>query len=289
MEERHRQLYAVSLSLTPYCCREGKANRVISAPGEEKGKASSSKHRSNEGPAANLEPEGEHSGPDTQEEAGSASGESYDEQASDWFKRGRYLKIFARHGIHVDREIHEKEFILLDSKNIEGKGVRVDRIEKKKEEDSGWESTTVRLVDPRKKAPEERSEVASGSAITARSPLFFDAIGPDNREMENRYVRLEHTYNIPFFKYRCKDLGKLKLESLRRLRLRYVEHLMNEWNLVDQVRELLEGQPTQSYPASVRESSRATTPATSLLNVEGVTTSVLRGKKKANPTTSSLS
>ena len=52
--------------------------------------------------------------------------EAYIDQTTDWFKAGRFFKIWALE----DMEIHEKIFILLDSKNKEGQGVLVLTLDK---------------------------------------------------------------------------------------------------------------------------------------------------------------
>lgn len=58
--------------------------------------------------------------------------QQYVDQEQDFFSKGRYFKIWAETPIATDQEIHTKEFIILDSSNSEGKGIRVDRIEKRR-------------------------------------------------------------------------------------------------------------------------------------------------------------
>ena len=47
----------------------------------------------------------------------------------------------------------------------------------------------------------------------------------------NIFIELEHTYNIPFVKYKCIDRGVLARSSLRDLRRFYVEWLKYHWVL----------------------------------------------------------
>ena len=46
------------------------------------------------------------------------------------------------------------------------------------------------------------------------------------------YVLLAHTYNISFKKYKCKDLGMVEDDSLRKIRLHYVKYLVQHLDLV---------------------------------------------------------
>jgi hypothetical protein len=52
------------------------------------------------------------------------------------------------------------------------------------------------------------------------------------------FILLEHTYNIPFVKYKCVDHGMLDDESLDTVRFHYVQYLINSWRLTSQAREL---------------------------------------------------
>jgi hypothetical protein len=158
----------------------------------------------------------------------------YDQQDDDWFIRGRYLKIFARGDKGSDEEIHEKEFILLDSKNKEGTGVRVDHLKKLP---SGWSRKFVAVVGP---SMNEAGDEKSQGTHAGSAQIALEEIGCDNKGLQDCYARLDHTYNIPFATYKCQDLGILSKESLAVLRLRYIEYLANEWNLVQQVHDSLE-------------------------------------------------
>lgn len=185
---------------------------------------------------------------------------------------GRYLKIFARGGKHADSEIHEKEFILLDSKNNEGKAVLVDHVDPSEEKEAGFERTRVSLKDLPENVSSTRIDVISGSRHRARSPIILDYVAKNNDDIADRYVRLDHTYNISFMKYKWRDLGMLSSESLTRLRLRYIEHLMEAWRLGSDVRRLLDGPPSRSSAASEGDASRLASPSPSVLNAEGTLT-----------------
>ena len=51
------------------------------------------------------------------------------------------------------------------------------------------------------------------------------------------FILLEHTYNIPFVKYKCVDHGMLDDESLDILRFHYVQYLINSWRLTGKMRD----------------------------------------------------
>jgi hypothetical protein len=162
-------------------------------------------------------------------------------QDRDWFVRGKYLKIFAHENGGSDSEIHKKEFILLDTKNSEGTGVRVDRVPKEKlPSGSIWKY--VAIVDPAATTDSSEEKAHSvGKSSNDRlqgthAQIALEYIGRDNKGLHDCYARLDHTYSIPFAKYKCQDLGILSRESLATLRLKYIEYLANEWNLVHQVR-----------------------------------------------------
>lgn len=169
-------------------------------------------------------------------------------QDDDWFVEGRYLKIFARRGDDSDREIHQKEFILLDSKNKEGTGVRVGRITGRRLP-TGWYRKYVAVLGP---SADDSSDDREHPANNDRHPrstqihLDLEAINANSQDLEDRYARLDHTYNIPFTKYKCKDLGILTRDQLAVLRLKHIEYLTTEWDLVRQVRESLTLSPTAS-------------------------------------------
>jgi hypothetical protein len=200
----------------------------------------------------------------------------YDEQDDDWFVQGRYLKIFARGDKDSDEEIHQKEFILLDSKNTEGTGVRVDHLKKLP---SGWIRKYVAVVGPETSiSSDDKAHSASGSRSSddggrlqvsqaGSTQIALEWIGCDNKGLQDCYARLDHTYNIPFAKYKCQDLGILSKESLAVLRLRYITYLTNEWDLVTQVRESFKDTSSTPTTSLIGPSPSASTAAS--LNISG--------------------
>ncbi|GAB7328221.1 hypothetical protein MBLNU13_g00242t1 [Cladosporium sp. NU13] len=159
----------------------------------------------------------------------------YVAQAPDFFHEGRYFKIWAELSDDVDKEIHEKEFILLDSSNTEGKGVRVDTIERLL---TGASRNSVAVI-----GRGSQPDVAHGRQIHEPNldkykKIYLDDVGGNGPK--DRYARLDHSYNIPFPKYPCQDLGILEQESLDRLRLCFIEYMAIEWRLIDDLKELCE-------------------------------------------------
>ncbi|KAM0715091.1 hypothetical protein Q7P37_009556 [Cladosporium fusiforme] len=160
------------------------------------------------------------SGTDEHDPSASDQRHSYSKQEMGWFEEGRYLKIWAEE----DQEIHKKEFILLDTQNEGGKGVRIDELSSLP---SGWFRTMIALDGP--------------FHFSDKKPcLSLQYLGVDGGGPVNRFVRLDHTYNIPFGKYECQDLGLLGGESLETLREKYIVCLAKSWKVVDSVRRLLE-------------------------------------------------
>ena len=170
-------------------------------------------------------------------------------QPADWHVPGRYFRIWAlsEDGSDSDTEIHKKTFILLDTKNTEGKGVLVNQYEKTEAlEQLGRESDAKRKVMALRVSGDGDDMSDSKSHSTQRS-----GGEPSERARErlnkltqillkedvplplpsDTYVLLDHTYNIPFRKYRCEDLGILERASLRILRLHYVNYLIDAWDL----------------------------------------------------------
>ena len=144
----------------------------------------------------------------------------------DWFTPGRYLKIWAREGDNVDVEIHGKDFVLLDTKNIEGPALLVRRLttEHCERHRGSFNRTHVHIQNYQ--APTARS---STSAQSRRKVVYMDEEEDD--VAENTFIELEHTYNIPFAKYKCIDYGVITRSSLRELRRLYVEWLKYQWDL----------------------------------------------------------
>ncbi|KAM0705524.1 hypothetical protein Q7P35_006883 [Cladosporium inversicolor] len=150
----------------------------------------------------------------------------YAAQAPDFFREGRYFKIWAELSNDIDKEIHEKEFILLDSSNTEGKGVRVDTLERLS---TGASRNSVAVIG--------RGSQTSEANLERYKKIYLEDV--DNGP-KDKYARLDHSYNIPFPKYPCQDLGILEQESLDRLRLCFIEYMAVEWRLIDDLKALCE-------------------------------------------------
>jgi hypothetical protein len=167
----------------------------------------------------------------------------YVAQAPDFFHEGRYFKIWAETSDDIDKEIHEKEFILLDSSNTEGKGVRVDTIERLP---TGASRNSVAVIGHGRQTSE--SNVAQGRPthepnLNKFKRIYLEDIGDNGPK--DRYARLDHSYNIPFPKYPCQDLGILEQQSLDRLRLCFIEYMAVEWRLIDDLKTLCEERQAQ--------------------------------------------
>lgn len=196
----------------------------------------------------------------TTEEPGKATPPSYIYQPADWFKPGRFFSIWAP----LDVEIHGRQFILLDSKNTEGKGVRVRSLDRdglnQLEKSSSAYRTTMALKDNKSA---DSHNYASGHSSSSQSlshprggqqskkddddliklldkkfmPVYMDEHANQNVP-RGTFILLEHTYNIPFVKYKCIDHGMLDDESLDTLRFHYVQYLISSWRLTSKAREL---------------------------------------------------
>lgn len=165
--------------------------------------------------------------------------ESYTEQQHDWFRPGRYLRLWAEAHGGMERDLHLKEFILLDTSNLEGKGIRVDRIGKAKLS-AGASRYSVAITE--RGRPASNPYIGHGRPTSEPSTdlrftkIFLNEVGGDGPT--DRYVRLDHTYNIPFMKYPCQDLGMLEPDSLDQLRIRFIEYMAVDWRLVHQLKSL---------------------------------------------------
>lgn len=147
----------------------------------------------------------------------------YKTREYDWFRPGRYLKIWAREG---DNEIHDKEFILLDTKNIEGPGllVRQHTTEQCEGHRGGFNRTHVLVKNHQLSMPRSPAGAQASPKV-----VFMDE--DEDPVAENTFIELEHAYNIPFVKYKCIDHGVLTPVSLNHLRRYYVEWLKYQWYL----------------------------------------------------------
>ncbi|KAF7512237.1 hypothetical protein GJ744_002399 [Endocarpon pusillum] len=143
-----------------------------------------------------------------------------------WFTPGRYFKIWAREGDNVDIEIHNKEFILLDTKNIEGPGllVRQHITEQCEGHKGSFNRTHVLLKNQHPSMPP-----STAGAQSSRKVVFMDE--EEDEVAENTFIELEHTYNIPFVKYKCIDHGALTPSSLKNLRRYYLGWLKYHWDM----------------------------------------------------------
>lgn len=170
--------------------------------------------------------------------------DQYNIQPADWFQEGRYFEIWACTAERSDVELHKKKFILLDSKNIEGKGVRVDTYEGQKLKQLAFMSSPTRTIVALKRAGDGESsnlgmpndDQSHQSLLAALAKLdeklhkvYLEEDAPHDVP-PNTHAALEHTYNIPFCKYKCQDLGLLESDSLKELQARYLAYLMGKWH-----------------------------------------------------------
>ncbi|KAL9109220.1 MAG: hypothetical protein Q9227_006145 [Pyrenula ochraceoflavens] len=152
-------------------------------------------------------------------------------QTANWFKPGRFFRIWAP----GDHEIHDKFFILLDSQNNEGKGVLVVSLKDDSLIQFNRSSATSRTH-----MALRRSKSADTQASSQGKEKFKSIYMDDDTLKEvlpDTYIFLEHTYNIPFFKYKCEDYGMLDDDSLEDLHFQYVQYLIKEWHLGKKMKE----------------------------------------------------
>lgn len=173
--------------------------------------------------------------------------ETYFVRELDWFTPGRYLKIWAEE----DREIHEKEFIILDAQNVGRRAIRVDR--KPGQMPIGWGRTMIALDGPGNPSNRNPSISLGEWSLGGNGP-------------KNRYVQLDRTYTLPCEKYACQDLGMLGLEGLQTLRQQYIEHLAKSWRIFDDVGKLVS---TQHPPSAVTKGDTSSMAPNDALNKEG--------------------
>ncbi|KAK5958808.1 hypothetical protein OHC33_000651 [Knufia fluminis] len=138
----------------------------------------------------------------------------------DWFTPGRLFRIFAPH----DEEIHEKEFVLLDTKNKEGPGLLIRTYnEEEKEANRGYFLRSHVSVQNYQEPDQRRGNAK-------RKVVYLDEY-EDQAVVSGTFIELEHTYNIPFAKYRCVDCGVLDRASLQDLRRCYIDWLKYHWSV----------------------------------------------------------
>ncbi|MCJ1332645.1 hypothetical protein MMC10_009338 [Thelotrema lepadinum] len=174
---------------------------------------------------------------DTKSPSRPATPSNYMTQPADWFRRGRYFKIYALQ----DLEIHEKHFVLLDSKNSEGKGVLVktlagDELEQKAEFRLSHTHGAAELQFRADHPSDGTIIVGNDSEQGGFEVAYMDRYS--RREVtQDTYILLEHTYNIPF-KYKCEDCGMLDDDSLDDLRTHYVKYLIYNWRLTSRFKHV---------------------------------------------------
>ena len=149
----------------------------------------------------------------------------YRTRDADWFEPGRLFKIWAA----GDVEIHDKEFLLLDTRNIEGPGlrVRVYSTDEEQKANKGYflrEHVLVNNHDPNTSV-QHRSD-----SQTKRKCVYLDEFADATVET-GTWIEIGHTYNIPFVKYKCTDNGILDRSSLHQLRRYYVDYLRHRWDI----------------------------------------------------------
>ena len=160
----------------------------------------------------------------------------YRERDPNWYIPGRLLKIWAP----KDHEIDKKEFVLLDSKNVEGPGLLV-RVYSQEDKQAGYfyrAHVLVRPPDPLElqslpgpPTSQPFQKVLQGATQEPKT-VYLDPYEVGNVGVEKAtWVELEHTYNIPFIHHKCVDCGVLSRASLKRLRVYYLNYLYFCWDL----------------------------------------------------------
>ena len=128
--------------------------------------------------------------------------DKYETQPDAWFRQGRFLRIWAPE----DVEIHAKYFILLDNKNKEGQGVLVRTIDEDEEGRLFRDSEALQNTVVLRRSKADAHSDASSQSTTAPDFMVAYMVDHTPHEVAQRtYVFVEHTYNIPFSKYKCED------------------------------------------------------------------------------------
>jgi len=144
----------------------------------------------------------------------------YRDRDHDWFTPGRLLRIFAPR----DAEIHEKEFVRLDTKNKEGPGLLIRVYDEEEKEASRGYFWRSHVSVQNYQGPNQRQGNAK------RKVVYLDEY-EDRVAVPGTWIELEHTYNIPFAKYKCVDCGVLGRGSLQDLRRCYIDWLKYNWSI----------------------------------------------------------
>lgn len=147
----------------------------------------------------------------------------YRQREAVWFKPGRYFKIWAPR----DEVIHEKEFVLLDSKNIYGPGLLVRHYDDvaQQNDNKGSHLRNHVLIENWS----GQSKAAHKLTKVVNLEEYYDEEGEEVDK--NTWIELDHVCNIPFPQYWCVDRGMLERSSLKKLRRHYVEWLAYEWDV----------------------------------------------------------
>ncbi|KAI7282847.1 hypothetical protein KC345_g3275 [Hortaea werneckii] len=176
----------------------------------------------------------------------------YFDQPYDWWTPGRYFTIWAVNDKDEDVEIHEKSFILLDSKGDQGLGVLVTslKVEESGQVEHNSSARRALMLLTNHGEYDTIADTEQTTGLFAASADYFEAIekkltklhlssDSDLRVPPGTLVKLQHTYNIPFAKYKCRDLGELQSDALDELRIHYLVNLAQKWNLKKQMQDHL--------------------------------------------------
>ncbi|KAL9095173.1 MAG: hypothetical protein Q9165_002429 [Trypethelium subeluteriae] len=164
-------------------------------------------------------------------------------QPDSWFKAGRYFTVFAYNENRMEQAIHEKTFILLDTRNNEGTGVLVRSLEgedlEQLEHDSSKCRTHMKLYGSVEKAKQGMNAAVEKSKVTKVHANMKSAYLDEYTEKEvpdETYIFLEHPYNIAF-KYKYEDHGILSTEALDDLRFHILRCSAHSWGLEKRLKE----------------------------------------------------
>ena len=125
---------------------------------------------------------------------------------------GTLIDLTSSFGWRADshQDIHDKKFILLDTKNTEGTGVLLETLsgEKLKQIKTSSDSyfTHMELQNPWTDYTCTTDVVASSEKAPKKHLKVAHVDRHGNEEVDPcTYILLNHTYNIPFFKYKAMD------------------------------------------------------------------------------------
>lgn len=151
--------------------------------------------------------------------------DNFTSQRDDWFKAGKYFKVWAREG----KDICDKSFVFLDVTTKDGQAAFVETLNEHEVDQSPSLSQTYVAL---------KSAKASDTSETQEKR--FESVRLERGQVPaGTFIELQHIYSIPF-DLRYQELGWLKSSALKRLRLRYALNLIEDWAIGSEICSILD-------------------------------------------------